>query len=122
VVSEALRSELNRMGVDNGRIEVLPNGVDLELFDAAGRARGRAGPTRLLVVGHLKPGKGHRAVIEALPKLPDCELEIAGDGPLRSELERSSDACGVRARVRFLGSVAHSRLAEHYRAADALIL
>jgi glycosyltransferase involved in cell wall biosynthesis len=121
-VSRALRAELVRLGVEESRIEVLPNGVDLELFDVAGRAPRARGAARLLVVGHLKPGKGHRALIEALPSLPQCELEVAGDGPLRRELEQRAAAAGVRERVRFLGSVPHSRLPEHYRAADALIL
>jgi glycosyltransferase involved in cell wall biosynthesis len=121
-VSHALRAELVKIGVDESRIEVLPNGVDLALFDAAGHALCTPGAARLLIVGHLKPGKGHRAVIEALAGLPECELEIAGDGPLRRELEERAVAAGVRERVRFLGSVPHSQLPDHYRAADALIL
>jgi glycosyltransferase involved in cell wall biosynthesis len=121
-VSRALRTELVKMGVEESQIEVLPNGVDCELFDAAGRAPRSRSPHRLLVVGHLKPGKGHRAVIEALRSLSECELEVAGDGPLRRELEEYAAAAGVTERVRFLGSVPHSKLPERYRAADALIL
>jgi glycosyltransferase involved in cell wall biosynthesis len=122
-VSEALRDELVKLGVDGTGIEVLPNGVDLELFTSAGRAPpDPAAQRRLLVVGHLKPGKGHYSAIDALRELPDCTLQVAGDGPLRGPLEEHARALRVDGRVRFLGSVPHARLAEHYRAADALIL
>ncbi len=122
-VSHALRAELVRLGAEESRIEVLPNGVDLTQFTSGGRpAPGSSSAGRLLVVGHLKPGKGHGAVLEALAALPHCTLQIAGDGPLRSALEEQVRQLGIGSRVRFLGSVRHADLAAHYRLADALIL
>jgi glycosyltransferase involved in cell wall biosynthesis len=122
-VSRALRDALVEIGVDEAHVEVLPNGVDLELFTPAGRSAAEpAAQRRLLAVAHLKPGKGLHAVIDALRGLPNCTLDLAGDGPLRRPLEEHARALGVEGRVRFLGSVPHARLAEHYRAADALIL
>jgi glycosyltransferase involved in cell wall biosynthesis len=122
-VSRALRAELVRLGVEESLVEVLPNGVDLALFDVAGRPPpAQAAPRRLLVVGHLKPGKGHRSAIEALRSLPNCVLDVVGDGPLRRALEQHAAALGVSDRVRFLGSVPHAQLPERYRSADALIL
>ena len=122
-VSKALRDEIVKLGIDEGHIDVLPNGVDLGLFDSKGRPpRAPGAPHRLLIVGHLKPGKGHAATIAALADLPDCELNVAGDGALRSALEVRARELGVLERVRFLGRIPHDRLAEQYRAADALVL
>jgi teichuronic acid biosynthesis glycosyltransferase TuaC len=122
-VSRALRTELVKLGIEESRVDVLPNGVDLELFSDDRRPAVREGPERvLLVVGHLKPGKGHALVLQALRSLTDCVVRFAGDGPIRRLLEEQASTLGVTARVQFLGSVPHTRLADHYRRADALIL
>jgi hypothetical protein len=42
-------------------------------------------------------------VLQALPALPDCYLWIAGEGPLRQELEQLARTLNVLERVRFLG-------------------
>jgi glycosyltransferase involved in cell wall biosynthesis len=60
--------------------------------------------TRLvLAVGRLVELKNHALAIAALPQVPDATLAIAGDGPLRPDLERLAAEAGVSERVRFLG-------------------
>ena len=94
---------------------VIYNGVDL---DQALRARDE-GPSvvtaadvdtdRFLVgtAGLLTEQKAHdvliRGVAAALERGCDVELLIAGDGELRSELERLASELGVDSRVHFLG-------------------
>lgn len=57
----------------------------------------------------LVPHKNQRTLIEAFPavlaKRPDALLLLAGEGPLRGELEALAARLGVAARVRFLGQV-----------------
>jgi len=57
--------------------------------------------------------KGHREVINAWPrvleKTPDAELWIAGDGDLRSDLERLVAEQGLQNKVRFWGHVAEEK-------------
>jgi glycosyltransferase involved in cell wall biosynthesis len=127
-VSAALGDRLVALGADPARVTVLRNGVDLAQFHPpADRAAARAaldltGPT-LLSVGHLIERKGHDRVIAALARLPDAvRLLVAGAGPLEGALQALAERLGVAARVRFLGSVAHDRLAAVYGAADALVL
>jgi glycosyltransferase involved in cell wall biosynthesis len=59
-------------------------------------------------ISRLAWKKGIRHLIEATPYIlesaPDAHVVIAGDGPLRAELEANADALGVRDRVLFLGS------------------
>jgi glycosyltransferase involved in cell wall biosynthesis len=125
-VCEDLRQHLLDLGADGERALVLRNGVDLELFSPgdrdAARAVYRLNRFTLLSVGSLIPRKGHHLAIDALADLPDCDLLIAGSGPMRSDLERRAARAGVADRLRFLGEVPHADLPALYRAADALVL
>lgn len=125
-VSQALADCARALAGDEQRIEVLRNGVDLELFQETDRQRTRqelnlTGPT-LLSVGLLIPRKGHELVIEALTHLPATRLLICGEGPMKAELERKAKQLGVSDRICFLGRIAHDDLSRYYSAADVLIL
>src|SRR3954453_18974944 len=71
-------TELTALGLSTERVDVVPCGVDLELFRP--RPRRSMGSRRLLVVGRLVMRKGMGNVIEALAELPDTLLTVAG-GP-----------------------------------------
>jgi glycosyltransferase involved in cell wall biosynthesis len=125
-VARALKEDLVRVGVPAERIEVLRNGVDLQLFRPIEReaARRKLGihRTTLLSVGHLIPRKGHDLVIQALQRLPEADLLVIGDGPEREALRALATGLGVRDRVRFANAVAQEELRNYYGAADALVL
>src|SRR5208282_4929094 len=67
-----------------------------------------------------RPGDLLRAFAEA--KISNALLVIAGEGPLRAELEALASALGIAARVRFLGFVNQSQLPAVYTAADLMVL
>jgi teichuronic acid biosynthesis glycosyltransferase TuaC len=137
-VSEALRDRMVELGVPASRIEVIPNGVDLETYAPRDRAasRARLGLTdrkTLLYVGNLVPGKGMEALVDgfALLRSPsgtvvpgdeEVRLVIVGAGPLRAALEERAAARGVTDAVRFAGEIPHAALGDWYSAADALCL
>jgi glycosyltransferase involved in cell wall biosynthesis len=128
VVSEALRDRLIELGVPGSRIEVLRNGVDLELFVPQDRAAARRelglgteGPV-VLSVSSLVPLKGIELVIRAVAALRDATLVVVGEGPEASALRRLADALHLSERVRFLAPMPQQRLAVVYNAADALVL
>jgi glycosyltransferase involved in cell wall biosynthesis len=105
-VCQALKDVLVQLDVPSEKIQVLRNGVDLEMFRPVNRVKerdrlGLVGRT-LLSVGHLIERKGHDLVIGALPRLPGVTLLIAGEGPERKALERQGRELGVRDRLRFL--------------------
>ena len=59
-------------------------------------------PVRLLNVGRQTPGvKEPSTIIKALEGLP-VELEVIGDGPMHSRLERIAAESGVKDKVRFI--------------------
>jgi teichuronic acid biosynthesis glycosyltransferase TuaC len=125
-VSESLRTELIRMGVPAGRVRTLRNGVDLVRFSPGDRTAVRRSlglnAFTVLSVGRLVPGKGHAIVAQALQQIPDAEFVIVGDGPERSAIEEVVNVGGLGSRVRFTGSLPHTKLVEYYRAADVMVL
>jgi teichuronic acid biosynthesis glycosyltransferase TuaC len=125
-VCQALKDRLVELGIDEHRVRVLRNGVDLDLFNPRHRAdaRERLGLTQptLLSVGHLIERKRHDLAIRALARLRQCRLLIVGEGPLRHCLETMARDTGVADRVSFLGQVRQERLPAIYGAADILVL
>lgn len=125
-VSQSLKRTLVEFGIESERVAVLRNGVETDLFRPLPREACRAALNIerfcLLSVGGLIPRKGHDITIEAMAQLPDCELLIAGSGPLRATLEARAKQLGVDDRVRFLGEVAHRDLPKLYSAADTMVL
>jgi len=126
-VSRALKEEIENLGYHAKRIEVLRNGVDLELFkpvrdrNAVRRQLGLEKFT-FLSVGNLLELKGHHMTIKAMQNLPECELLIAGDGLMNKKLKALVKDLNVADRVQFLGTIDHDKLPSYYAAADILVL
>ncbi len=126
-VSAALKDDLVALGAPPGKVTVLRNGVDTTLFrppadrDAARQALGLTRKT-LISVGLLIDRKGHHRTIEAMTKLPDFDLLIAGEGPERDRLTALIARLGLTGRVRLLGARPHAELPAFYGAADASVL
>lgn len=105
------------------KLETVPLGVDPDRFKPApAKADDPEAPLRIVTVGRLAPVKGQAVLLDALAELArrgiEARLTIAGDGPVRGQLERRTDGLGLRDRVEFAGAVGHSRLGELYAAAD----
>jgi len=109
---EALRAQLVRdNGVDAARIDSVPTGIDELQFlplarDAARRALGLPLDIPLIgIVATLRSWKGHRFLIDAMPKLRHrrARLIVVGDGPQRPALDAQVDALSLRERVIFAG-------------------
>ncbi|OLN28942.1 Glycosyltransferase [Desulfovibrio sp. DV] len=117
-VSRTLGERLERSGVDPGRIEVTPNGVDVDRFSpdrprGTLRSRLQAEADDVLVgfVGSLSPGRGAVEFLEimakTLPMAPRALGVVVGGGPLADALRRRAGELGLHRRVVFLGPVAH---------------
>jgi glycosyltransferase involved in cell wall biosynthesis len=101
-------------GVDPARITVIFNSVNVAEVRALARPGTPLAPKApfFLVPRRLVPKTGVQFAVAALARMPgsDAHLVIAGDGPLRAELQRQAGELGVGARVRFLGAVPRPQL------------
>jgi glycosyltransferase involved in cell wall biosynthesis len=92
---------------------VIYNGVNAALFSPGNE---QTSPLVILSVGNLITTKGHaellRAFAEVLSSVPDCELEIIGDGPQRGALTRLAEELGITTRVRFRGKQPREAVAQ----------
>ena len=130
-VSAPLRDYVVSLGVELGRVQVVPNGVDATLFHPAPpepsiRARWGLGNGPVLgFVGGLRRWHG----VEALPTLLErlvqryrgLRLVIVGDGPLRGELEHTLKERGLTRSVVFTGSLPHEEVADLIRQFDVAL-
>ena len=57
----------------------------------------------VLTPARLHPQKGHTFLLRAAAEVPDATFVLAGDGPLRAELEAEARDLGVAGRCVFLG-------------------
>jgi phosphatidyl-myo-inositol dimannoside synthase len=111
--------------IDRGvKIELIPNGVDLEAFSPAPISDG--GPLRILCVARLIERKGQRHLIEAVKRLTDdgqaVTVELIGEGDARAEYEQYAQLLGVADRVQFAGYVPREEIAAQYAAAHVFVL
>lgn len=73
----------------------------------------------LLAMGRLHEAKAHDVTLNALTRLPEASLWIAGTGPEEARLKALAVALGVAPRVRFLGW--RNDPSALYRAADICV-
>jgi glycosyltransferase involved in cell wall biosynthesis len=112
-VSQAVAEfSAKRAGLPPEKLLVIPNGIDLDKYPARQPADLRAfgiaaGRRAVTFVGRLDPQKGVDWLMATAPrwlaKLPDCDLLLVGNGPLRPSLEAAGRAAGIADRVHFAG-------------------
>ncbi len=105
-ISEFNRRHLLRLSPVEDKITVIPCGVRVAQYARLPLPASGPRPLRLLCVAALRPYKGHRVLLEACARWHPphgMEIHLAGDGPLRRELERLCRQLGLSRCTRFLG-------------------
>lgn len=131
-VCAALKQEMIELGCNPQRIEVIPNGVDVDRFRFMERVAARAAlgipPTVkvILSVGSLIPRKGFDLLIDAMPQIlktePGAMLFIIGGGEMKSALEQQIQGLGLEGKVMLMGEKPNDDLYLWYNSADAFCL
>jgi glycosyltransferase involved in cell wall biosynthesis len=111
LISESTRKFfIQHCGVPESKARVILNGAHLERFLEAPAHPGGAFPRiRFGIAARLVAAKDHYTLLRAftmvLRELPNAELAIAGDGPLRKELEAFTRDLNLIDRVSFVGAL-----------------
>lgn len=122
-ISERWKRKLIKMGCDERRIIVHRMGINTDEFCFSQRRRNKK--VKLLTVGRLVEKKGIeygiRAVVKILKKYPHVLYNIAGDGPLRTNLEnlvKEQEACS---NIKFWGWQTHANIKKLIQEANIMI-
>ncbi len=111
-----------RQGWPPERAHFIPNFVEDRHAPPKARAELETPDRAPLVfaLGRLHKNKGFDVLIEALPRLSQVYLWLAGEGPERQKLESLAAQRGVHRRVRFLGW--QDDPAPYFAAADVFVV
>jgi len=133
-VSNYLSDKLREIGVTS-RIEVVPNGINTELFSPGDRT-GACGlldldmnRPRIIFAGNFVKVKGVEYLIQAMPavlkKYPDCELILLGARPGSKDFKVYREhiaSARIENFVRIVAKVHHEELPLWMHASDLLVL
>ena len=133
VCSSYMRWEVTRLlELPPSKVEVIPNGVDGSVWQAATRAitaaRSRFAGIGPLIgyAGRLVYEKGVQDLVGALPELrkrhPGLRLVIAGDGPHRPELQAQTKALRLQRAITFTGFLGAGELPAVLAASNAVVV
>lgn len=132
VVSQALRDFLVEHRLKDKRIDVIPNGVEAEIFHPRNKAEcaRQLGLTyqdkTIVFVGQLLEVKGVIYLIEAVERLvaasKNLMVYLVGEGPGRSEYEAEIARRGLTNHIRLVGNRPHTEIAVWMGAGDIFCL
>lgn len=125
--SQAMAAKLVALGCRKDKVVILPSSIDMK-FWCPFEFKDKENPDTftILAAGRLVECKGFAYLIDAANQIqqstPESKIKlfIAGDGPLRKELEQKSLASS--ATVRLLGWVNQKNLREMMARADVFVL
>jgi glycosyltransferase involved in cell wall biosynthesis len=116
------RKVIEDFNLPEGKVKVIPNGLDLEEFKNTGYGRKDNSRRTLLYVGRLEEYKGVQHIINALPLLRDSRLEIIGQGPYEPSLRKLAEKLLVTERINWYKQMTREELLRHYASADVFIM
>ena len=133
---EAGRAVFGEKAVERGRVEIVPNAVEVSAyrFNAESRERIRKEfgiRENTFVLGHVgrfDDMKNHRFLVELLDRLVNGEkremdycLLMVGTGQLMDQIRQQAAQAGLSDRCVFAGTCAPERTAQIYQAFDAFV-
>jgi len=108
--------ELIQQNTDYQRIQVIPHGINSDLYHPKEKEN------KILIVSRLLKRKGIQHVIEAMQGINDCQLVICGEGPYRLALEKKVKTLNLDNKIKFQGYVSNNQLKQEFETASIFIL
>ncbi len=130
-ICEGLRKDIVQRGISAEKVTVIPNAVDVNAFQLAGKPSpdllekyGLTGKTVIGFIGSFYAYEGLDLLLDALPELlvarPDIRVLLVGGGPQENKLKNQAQALGIAEKVIFVGRVPHSEVNRYYDLIDIL--
>lgn len=108
------------------KIEVIPNGVDVEKFKPASVEKEENTLFFLSLLDEFHEYKGLDYLLEAIKivkkSIPDVKLIVGGKGVLMEHYIKKTESMGLSNNVEFHGFIPDERMAEYYSAANIFVL
>jgi len=134
VVSEAVREDVLKRGIDGSKILINPNGVDIETYTPPEPAKRRLlrrelgfGPEHRVIcfTGTFGGWHGVDVLAAAMPKVlaavPDARFLLIGDGALKHLVDEAIKSHRLEGRVKCVGRVPQMEGARLLAAADIYV-
>lgn len=121
--TEEEKGAMEKLGVDGGKIRVIHNGIDTDLFRPADKV---GAGDRLLWIGRFVPGKGVEYLVDAFAEAinvrPGLSLTMVGQGPQLDGIKEKIRGLGLDQAIRIVEFVPNEALPDVYRDADIFLL
>ncbi|WP_162555828.1 glycosyltransferase family 4 protein [Reichenbachiella versicolor] len=120
-VSQALKAEMIEKNNCNAeKVAVINNGVNMSTEQLASKS---SKSNKLLFVGRIAEVKGLDTLIEMMEYVDEeVELNVIGDGPMRSSFERKVKESSFSHRIHLVGEKTRSEIDEYMKDSLALVL
>lgn len=131
-ICEGLKGDIVARGIDEGKVTVIPNGVDVEKFAFAvapdlglRRALGIKDEIVLGFIGSFYAYEGLDLLLKALPQVlaqrPEVKVLLVGGGPQEDQLRELSHRLGLDRTVIFTGRIPHDQVPRYYSLVDVFV-
>ncbi len=124
-VARHMNPSVAALGISESAVSAVPFGVDTQHFVPILQSRPENDTLHLICTRNFAPVYGVTTLITSLQQVMErglrLQVDLVGDGPLRSELEAQVMRAGLSSRVKFHGHVDHDRLAQLLAKADIFV-
>lgn len=116
-VSQAVADYLHKYTEAQGKVHVVPNGVDPDRFDKiSNNLHLNFSPDNFVIgfVGTMKPWHDLKTLVDAFALFyeqePQARLLLIGDGPIKSQIQAQINQLGCTSAVHFTGAVTSAEI------------
>jgi len=122
VITNFLKKSILALGINEKKITVLPNGLNLLQF----RQKGEKEKYRIICVARLEKYKGIEYLIDAMPEIlksfPKTKLILVGDGSERKNLTAKTKTLAIEKSVEFRGDIPHQQVPPELTKSNVFVL
>jgi glycosyltransferase involved in cell wall biosynthesis len=121
VLTKYLLNNLRKAGLRRDRIQIIPWGIDTDLFTL--HTKPMSSPIHFLHIANLHPVKDQETLLRTFKLISDevpAQLTIIGEGVLEAEVKALAASLNLQ-NVTFINPLPYDQLPEYYGRADILL-